>query len=72
MTMIYVFMTTVKTKKAVKQITPKLNDLLPTSKGNFDLEDCDNILRIDSKTEVSELAIKLLLDNGIDCVELPD
>jgi hypothetical protein len=72
MTMIYVFKTTVKTKKAVKEITPKLNELLPTSKWNFDLEDCDKILRIDSKVEVSELAIKLLQDNGFDCVELQD
>ncbi len=72
MNMIYVFKTTVKTKKAVKQITPKLNDLLPTSKWNFDLEDCDNILRIDSKIEISELVIQLLQDNGFDCIELDD
>ncbi len=70
--MIYVFKTTVKTKKAVKQITPKLNDLLPTSKWNFDLEDCDNILRIESNSAISEIAIKLLQDNGYDCVELVD
>lgn len=72
MTMIYVFKTSVKTKKAVKKLTPKLNDILSSSKWNFDLEDCDNILRIDSKTEVSDLAIKLLQDNGFDCVELQD
>jgi hypothetical protein len=70
--MIYVFKTTVKTKKTVKQITPKLNDMLPTSKWNFDLEDCDSILRIDSKTEISELAIQLLQDNGFECIELQD
>ena len=67
--MIYVFKTSVKTKKAVKQLTPELNDL-SISKWNFDLEDCDNILRIDSKIEISELAIKLLQDNGFECVEL--
>ncbi|MDX2281000.1 MAG: hypothetical protein NW218_15540 [Saprospiraceae bacterium] len=70
--MIYVFKTSVKTKKAVKQLTPKLNDLLPSSHWNFDLEDCDHILRIASKIEISEKAIKLLQDNGFDCVELTD
>lgn len=70
--MIYVFKTTVQTKKSVKQITPKLNDLLPTSKWNFDLEDCDNILRIDSNSTISEIVIKLLQDNGFNCIELED
>lgn len=70
--MIYVFKTSVKTKKAVKQLTPKLNDLLPSSYWNFDLEDRDHILRIASKIEISEKAIKLLQDNGFDCVELTD
>lgn len=45
------FRTFVKTKKAVKQLTPKLNNLMPMSKWNFDLEDCDNILCVDSKTQ---------------------
>jgi hypothetical protein len=70
--MIYVFKTTVQTKKSVKQITPKLNDLLPTSKWNFDLEDCDNILRIDSNSTISAMVIKVLQDNGFDCIELED
>lgn len=70
MMMIYVFKTTVKTKKAVKQVTPKLNELMPTSVWNFDLDDCDNILRVESKTPISRLVIKLLQDNGFECYEL--
>lgn len=70
--MIYVFKTSVKTKKAVKQLAPKLNDLFPASKWNFDLHDCDKILRIDSKSNIAEQTRKLLLDNGFDCMELPD
>lgn len=70
--MIYVFKTSVKTKKAVRQLTPKLNDILSSSKWNFDLEDCDKILRIDSETKISEQIIKLLQENGFECTELSD
>jgi hypothetical protein len=72
MTMIYVFKTSVKTKKAVKQLTSHLDKLLETSIWNFDLEDYDKILRIDSQTEITGATIKLLQDNGFDCEELPD
>jgi hypothetical protein len=70
--MIYVFKISVKTKKTVRQLTPKLNNILSSSKWNIDIEDCDNILRIDSKTEISEQTIKLLTANGFECSKLPD
>jgi hypothetical protein len=72
MTMIYVFKTSVETQKTVTQLTPKLNRILSVSKWSFDLEDCDNILRIDSKNNIAEQTIKLLQDNGFECVELLD
>ena len=70
--MILVFKTSVKTKKKVTSLTPILNSLPQILNWNFDLDDCDDILRIDSETEISELVIKILHDNGIDCVELDD
>jgi hypothetical protein len=70
--MIYVFKTNVKTKKAVKQLAPKLNSLIAASKWNFDLEDCDHILRIECDTDVSEKAKNVLQDNGFECLELED
>lgn len=70
--MIYVFKTTVKTEKAVKQLAPKLNDHFPASKWNFDLHDRDHILRIDSQSNIAEQIKSLLLENGFDCMELPD
>ena len=39
---------------------------------NFDLEDCDKILRIDSPTEITETIIKLLQEKGFKCEELTD
>lgn len=70
--MIYVFKTSVKTKKLVQQLKPFLNNSLQQSKWNFDLEDCDKILRIDSPTEISEAVNRLLHDKGFDCEELTD
>ena len=68
--MIYVFKTSVRYKKNVRQLSPFLNDLLHQSKWNFDLTDRDKILRIDSLKEISGPIKKLLQDNGFDCKEL--
>ncbi len=70
--MIYVFTTSVKTKKAVQQLQPFLNNLLPESRWNFDLKDCGNILRIDTcfSTVALETVIGLLKSKGFDCEEL--
>ena len=70
--MIYVFKTSVTTEKDIQTIQPNLNVLLPKAKWNFDLEDCDRILRIDSQIENSEAIIKLLNNSGFKCEELTD
>ncbi len=67
--MIYVFRTLVDTKLKFELATVLLNELLSHASWNFDLEDCDNILRIDSETEITES----VLNNEIfDCIELAD
>lgn len=69
--MISVFKTSVFTWSDIELLRPHLNKL-PHSKWNFDLEDCDNILRIDSKKEVSKTIIRVLQAHGFDCEELTD
>jgi len=65
--MIHVFKTTVDSCSKLESAAKILDELVPDAKWNFDLEDCDNILRIDSKIEVTDL----ILNNGVfDCVEL--
>jgi hypothetical protein len=65
--MIYIFKTSVDTKLKFELSTVLLNELLNNTICNFDLEDCDNILRIDSETEITES----ILNNEIfDCIEL--
>lgn len=68
--MIYVFATSVKDNKDIRKLQPRLDELLTTSTWNFDLEDCDNILRIDSPCEITQDVITLLLCEGFDCQEL--
>jgi hypothetical protein len=65
--MIHVFKTAVDTKSKLELAAKVLDKLLPDAQWNFDLEDCDNILRIDSKIEITDL----ILNNGVfDCIEL--
>jgi len=37
---------------------------------NFDLDDCDKILRIESENEISKKIIALLSNKGLICEEL--
>ncbi len=70
--MIYVFKTSINSKKSIKKLTPHLNKLLAVANWNFDLEDCDKILRIDSQKNIVKKTIKILNDYGFECEELPD
>ncbi|WP_235889571.1 hypothetical protein [Flavobacterium restrictum] len=56
----------------INQLKPYLNELLKEAKWNFDLDDCDKILRIDSETEITKSVIRLLQDKGFECEELLD
>lgn len=70
--MIYVFKTSVKLKREVRRLSPCLNELLKNDNWNFDLGDCDKILRIDTSTETAATIIRLLQEKGFDCEELMD
>lgn len=65
--MIYVFKTSIDTKSKLEFANTLLDELLPNANWNFDLEDCDNILRIDSEAEINETALK---NDVFDCIEL--
>jgi hypothetical protein len=70
--MISVFKTNVTNTTEIETLKPFLDTHLENAKWNFDLEDCDNILRIESQIKVTETTIILLQDNGYECEELPD
>ena len=68
--MIYVFKTSVKTKSQVKKLQPHINKVVPNEKWNFDLEDCDKILRMDTEENIVLKITGLLNIHKFYCEEL--
>lgn len=66
---VYVFKTSI-TKTDLKEMTFVLNNLLPESKWNFDFDDIDNILRIESQHNISQQVISELTAKNYLCEEL--
>ena len=68
--MIFVFKTSVKTKTEVRQLKPQINNMLCAEKWNFDLQDSDNILRIESEENIVLKITDLLHLHNFYCEEL--
>jgi hypothetical protein len=69
---ILVFKTSITAHEQIMKVSPLL-DAVPTIKHwNFDLDDCDNILRIVSNNLDPESIESLLETAGFDCQELAD
>ena len=68
--MILVFKTDVNSAIKVKMVKPHLDQIPDIQKWNFDLWDCDKILRIDGPADVSPMVIHTLNQQGFNCVEL--
>lgn len=68
--MIYVFKTSVRTKNQVKKLKPHIDTVLSNRRWNFDLDDCDKILRVDSEENVVLKVKALLAGHQFQCEEL--
>jgi hypothetical protein len=67
---ILVFKTNVTSKKKVSRLVPLLASFPSICQWNFDLDDCDKVLRIEA-TELNPGSIERLLHGaGFDCREL--
>lgn len=70
MTDILIFTTSVEKPEQVSEVKPLLTSVPAITGWNFDLEDCDNILRIEAN-DVSPRYIESLLQTaGYSCTEL--
>jgi hypothetical protein len=69
MSFIEVFKTNVQTTATALHITAALNHLFPNYQINFDLEDEENILRIDGFNKEVDVrgVIRMLHENGWQC-----
>jgi hypothetical protein len=68
--MIFVFKTSVKTKMQAKRLKPHIDKILPKAKWNFDLEDIDKVLRVDSEENIALKIIDTLNVHNYRCEEL--
>ncbi|WP_192822424.1 hypothetical protein [Rufibacter sp. LB8] len=71
---VLVIKTSVQTSSGVKQVAPLLNQLLRSraDRWNFDLQDCDHILRVEAQAVTPSVVIDRLQKAGFMCAELED
>ncbi len=65
--MIEVFKTNVNEQGQAARILSALVNCFPTVKPNFDLEDCDHVLRVEGNDFTTKEIISLLQSNGHYC-----
>lgn len=70
--LVWVFKTSVRSMADAASLVPALNKLAGKGRWNFDLQDCDRILRIVASDLTPDRAIYLLRHHGFDCEELED
>jgi len=68
--MVLVFKTSVKNRKSAAKLKSALDNIESVSKWNFDLSDCDKILRIEAGADISPDIISVMSENGYQCTEL--
>ena len=70
--MILIFKTSVKDLKDIEGLKSALNNVPTMVRWNFDLEDIDNVLRVESIQDVSTEIVHVLNDKGFECEDLDD
>ncbi|MDG3581836.1 methyltransferase type 11 [Galbibacter pacificus] len=71
---IEVFSTNIRTKKQADKLLRRLKNRCPSYQINFDLEDCDNILRVESHNGQIDIrtVLKIVKNLGLTARVLPD
>ena len=62
-----VFKTNVEEVELSELLIQQLEDQFPDSLINFDMEDCDKILRVEASVVTPEKIIQILNSNGYSC-----
>jgi hypothetical protein len=65
--MVEVFKTNVQRQKQARILKSELISQFPFIKINFDLEDCDKVLRVEGRKFAPDKIIELLHSNGYYC-----
>ncbi|WP_215223905.1 hypothetical protein [Echinicola shivajiensis] len=68
---VLVFKTSIKKNREIKIVQATLNRLIARDgRWNFDLEDCDNILRVETPNIKADAVLKAIQHHGFHCEEL--
>ena len=70
--MVEVFKTNVQHRELAEQLVSVLQGRIDFCKINFDLEDCDKILRVEGEQICVETIVKILSNYGLECEVLTD
>lgn len=65
--MVEVFKTNIDDKTQATQLRAELLELFPNTRINFDLQDCDRILRIESAEHIAAEIERAVLGKGFWC-----
>lgn len=65
-----IFKTDIVQEKEAQEIVEQLKNKLPTYEINFDLEDCDNILRIYGTSDKTNFVVHFMSNIGFQCVPI--
>ncbi|MBS1524054.1 MAG: hypothetical protein JST19_00305 [Bacteroidetes bacterium] len=65
--MVEVFKTNVRGKRQARALLNILSDRFPLLRINFDLDDCDKILRVEGDAICQESITELVAENGYAC-----
>ena len=68
--MVEIFKTNIEREGTAKDLKLELLEQFPDCKINFDLEDCDRILRIESTVDIGKEIEKAVIRKGYQCEEL--
>jgi hypothetical protein len=68
--MVEVFKTNVQKKTQSKMLLSILSETFPSFKINFDLSDCDKVLRVEGDNMEAVTIVKLIKQNGFKCEPL--
>ncbi|MGC4021718.1 MAG: hypothetical protein QM734_07130 [Cyclobacteriaceae bacterium] len=68
--MVEIFKTDIGHRSVASKIKVELMVLFPDCKINFDLDDCDRILRIESAVEIGKEIEQVMKNKGFYCEEL--
>ena len=70
---LFILKTNIRNKKQVNQLKPVFESYAQIRRWTIDMHDIDRVLKVETSEDIEkEEMIQMILDQGINCEELPD